>query len=417
MKDVLLFLELSQTSFLRRSKFIQSVYLTQTSPQVGDIYLGRVNKLLPTFNAAFVQLNNSFLNGFLHFHDLSFLKKNNFKGEISNFLVPEQKVLVQVIKEPTGTKGPRLTMNLTLTGRFLVFVPFGSGISFSNSSNSLNCRNIFNLLTKVISNLPSQFHIFLTEPVVFGLVVRPFASYVTEEILLREFYFLLNQWCLILKKLNQVSTVQVISRDFNYIYRVLRDLELFSIHKIFATSILDVKNIFSYLKMWGMSSTLSKEFFYLLAFSELQSEAFFLNTVLRQLLKPKILLPSGGSIIIHPTEAFIAIDVNSGSYFEGLTLRSNLLQVNIEAAKEIAFQLKLRNLSGAIVIDFIDMSFFDDQKCLLLIFSHYLSFDDAKPQIIQLSELGFVELTRRRYRSNLYEVSSSLCSKFGLVNL
>ena len=222
MKDVLLFLELSQTSFLRRSKFIQSVYLTQTSPQVGDIYLGRVNKLLPTFNAAFVQLNNSFLNGFLHFHDLSFLKKNNFKGEISNFLVPEQKVLVQVIKEPTGTKGPRLTMNLTLTGRFLVFVPFGSGISFSNSSNSLNCRNIFNLLTKVISNLPSQFHIFLTEPVVFGLVVRPFASYVTEEILLREFYFLLNQWCLILKKLNQVSTVQVISRDFNYIYRVLR---------------------------------------------------------------------------------------------------------------------------------------------------------------------------------------------------
>ena len=136
---------------------------------------------------------------------------------------------------------------------------------------------------------------------------------------------------------------------------------------------------------------------------------FAVNALLKSALRPKIFLPSGGSIIIQPTEAFIVIDVNSGSFFKAKNLRASILQINFEAAKEIAFQIQLRNLAGAIVIDFIDMTESVDKLRLLQYLTFCLSKDLAYPQIIQFSELGFVEITRRRQGKNLYELFSPMC--------
>ena len=411
MGDDLICFNLSQTVILRKSADIDVVYFSRTSPQLGDIYFGTVSRLLPIFNAAFIQLNACSLNGFLHFHDLAYLKKNSSEGEIKNYLVLGQQVLVQVIKEATGTKGPRLTMNIALTGRFLTLLPFGSGISCSTGSHiktPSDFKNIIELFIKIFGNFPFNSHLISNKQSVFGLLIRPLALSSRKKVLLQELHFLITRWFLIKQRIVQSSTLQLISQDFDYIHRVFRDLDFSLINTIFLDSFFSGKQVFFYLNLWGLDPEFIHKKIHIFLFPNIKTEAFLVNSILKQLLKPKIFLPSGGSIILHPTEAFIAIDVNSGSYLEDCTLRASLLQINFEAAKEIAMQLRLRNLSGGIVIDFIDMNFLEDQKRLLLFFSHCLSKDEAKPQIIQLSELGFIEVTRRRFRSNLYEISYAL---------
>ena len=413
MADELLILESNRIAALRSNFKVEKIFVARNSYQLGDIYIGCVDKIMPTLDASFIDLGISDLKGFIHREDLGPLKLNKFANDITKLLKPRQKVLVQVTKEPTSTKGPRLTGNISLSGRFLILLPFGTGISICSTLTDSGER--FRLRTVLQNFLPKN----------MGILVRQQAYGIRDFVLFNELIFLQKQWRLIEKKAQYISYPQLISHDSNFVQRVLRDLYTVKISRIFTDSPKVIRQIKIFLAAWSIPflpntivlNSFSKNDFYKKNFSNIYSLSFFsLNKLLKHALNPKVFLPSGGSIIIQPTEAFTVIDVNSGSFFRGRNLRSSTLQINFEAAKEIAFQIRLRNLAGAIVIDFIDMQIPSDQNRLLQYLAFCLSKDESNPQIIQMSELGFVEITRRREGKNLYELfspSCRICQGFG----
>ena len=393
MADELLILESNRIAALRSNFKVEKIFVARNSYQLGDIYIGCVDKIMPTLDASFIDLGISDLKGFIHREDLGPLKLNKFTNDITKLLKPRQKILVQVTKEPTSTKGPRLTGNISLSGRFLILLPFGTGISVCSTLTDSGER--LRLRTVLQNFLPKN----------MGILVRQQAFGTRDFVLFNELIFLQKQWRLIERKAKYILYPQLISHDSNFVQRVLRDLYTVKISRVFTDSPKVIRQIKIFLAAWSIPflpntivlNSFSKNDLYKKNFSNIYSLSFFsLNKLLKHVLNPKIFLPSGGSIIIQPTEAFTVIDVNSGSFFRSRNLRSSTLQINFEAAKEIAFQIRLRNLAGAIVIDFIDMQLSSDQNRLLQYLAFCLSKDESNPQIIQMSELGFVEITRRR---------------------
>jgi len=413
MADELLILESNRIAALRSNFKVEKIFVARNSYQLGDIYIGCVDKIMPTLDASFIDLGISDLKGFIHREDLGPLKLNKFTNDITKLLKPRQKILVQVTKEPTSTKGPRLTGNISLSGRFLILLPFGTGISVCSTLTDSGER--LRLRTVLQNFLPKN----------MGILVRQQAFGTRDFVLFNELIFLQKQWRLIERKAKYILYPQLISHDSNFVQRVLRDLYTVKISRVFTDSPKVIRQIKIFLAAWSIPflpntivlNSFSKNDLYKKNFSNIYSLSFFsLNKLLKHVLNPKIFLPSGGSIIIQPTEAFTVIDVNSGSFFRSRNLRSSTLQINFEAAKEIAFQIRLRNLAGAIVIDFIDMQLSSDQNRLLQYLAFCLSKDESNPQIIQMSELGFVEITRRREGKNLYELfspSCRICQGFG----
>ncbi|MFN9635340.1 MAG: Rne/Rng family ribonuclease, partial [Synechococcaceae cyanobacterium] len=311
-------------------------------------------------------------------------------------LEPRQKVLVQVMKEPTGTKGPRLTGNLTLPGRFLVLQPHGQGVSISRRINGENERNRLRALAVLI------------KPPGAGLLVRTEAEGVAEELLIDDLEALLRQWEAIQQAAETASPPVLLNRDDDFIHRVLRDSFNTEVVRIVVDSQEAVGRVNAFLGP-DQANVLVE------AHSEPTEilDHYRVSTAIRDALKPRVELPSGGYVIIEPTEALTVIDVNSGSFTRSANARETVLWTNCEAAVEIARQLKLRNIGGVVVIDFIDMESRRDQLQLLEHFTQALRDDGARPQIAQLTELGLVEHTRKRQGQNLYELFGRACPSCG----
>ncbi len=380
---------------------IQELVVATGRHQIGDIYLGIVENVLPGIDAAFVNIGDAERNGFIHVTDLGPLKLKRTAGAITELLAPQQKVLVQVMKEPTGNKGPRLTGNITLPGRYVVLMPFGRGVNLSRRIKSESERNRLRALA------------ILIKPAGMGLLVRTEAEGKPEEAVIEDLEALQKQWESIQQEAQSTRPPALLNRDDDFIQRVLRDMYGSDVNRIVVDSNTGLKRVKQYLMNWsggqapqGLLIDHHRDRAPIL-------EYFRINAAIREALKPRVDLPSGGYVIIEPTEALTVIDVNSGSFTRSATARETVLWTNCEAATEIARQLRLRNLAGVIIVDFIDMEARRDQLQVLEHFNKALKMDKARPQIAQLSELGLVELTRKRQGQNIYELFGRTCPTCG----
>jgi ribonuclease E len=380
---------------------IQELVVATGHHQIGDIYLGVVENVLPGIDAAFVNIGDPERNGFIHVTDLGPLRLRRSSAAITELLTPQQKVLVQVMKEPTGTKGPRLTGNITLPGRYVVLMPYGRGVNLSRRIKSESERNRLRALA------------ILIKPAGMGLLVRTEAEGKPEEAIIEDLEVLQRQWEAIQQEAVSTRAPALLNRDDDFIQRVLRDMYGADVNRIVVDSSTGLKRVKQYLQNWSGGQTPQG---LLIDHHRDRSpilEYFRINAAIREALRPRVDLPSGGYIIIEPTEALTVIDVNSGSFTRSATARETVLWTNCEAATEIARQLRLRNIAGVIVVDFIDMESRRDQLQVLEHFNKALKADKARPQIAQLTELGLVELTRKRQGQNIYELFGETCSTCG----
>jgi ribonuclease E len=375
---------------------VDELVVAQGRYQIGDVYLGTVENVLPGIDAAFVNIGESEKNGFIHVTDLGPLRLRKGAAGITELLEPRQKVLVQVMKEPTGTKGPRLTGNLALPGRFLVLQPQGQGVNISRRINGENERNRLRALGVLI------------KPPGAGLLIRTEAEGVSEELLIDDLETLLRQWEGIQTAAESANPPVLLNRDEDFVHRVLRDLYSPELVRVVVDTPEAVARANAFLGSDHTNVLVE-------AHTETSEilEHFKVNAASRDALKPRVDLPSGGYVIIEPTEALTVIDVNSGSFTRSANARETVLWTNCEAAVEIARQLKLRNIGGVVIIDFIDMESRRDQLQLLEHFTQAVRDDAARPQIAQLTELGLVELTRKRQGQNIYELFGRACPSCG----
>ena len=381
---------------------IQEIIVATGSHQVGDIYLGTVENILPSIDAAFINIGDKDKNGFMHVSDLGPLKLKRQAGPITELIVPQQKVLVQVMKEPTGNKGPRLTGKVTLPGRYLVLMPYGKGVNLSRRIRTESERNRLRALG------------ILVKPPGMGLLIRTEAEGVSEDAIIEDLEALQRSWESVQEEAMTTKPPSLLNRDDDFIQRVLRDVYSDDVNRIVTETESGFERTRKHLTSWsddgrvptGILVDYHKERTPIL-------EYFRVNAAIRESLKPRVDLPSGGYIIIEPTEALTVIDVNSGSFTRSATARETVLWTNCEAAVEIARQMRLRNIAGVIVVDFIDMDTRRDQMQVLEMFGKAIRPDKSRPQISQLSELGLVELTRKRQGQNIYELFGQPCPTCG----
>lgn len=375
---------------------VDELIVAQGRYQIGDVYLGTVENVLPGIDAAFVNIGESEKNGFIHVTDLGPLRLKKGAAGITELLEPRQKVLVQVMKEPTGTKGPRLTGNLALPGRYLVLQPHGQGVNISRRISAESERNRLRALGVLI------------KPPSAGLLIRTEAEGISEDLLIDDLEMLLRQWEAIQQAAESAAPPVLLNRDEDFIHRILRDHMGPDLVRVVVDEASAVDRV---------SDFLGAEASHVLVEAHAEPgellEHYKVNAAIRDALKPRVDLPSGGYVIIEPTEALTVIDVNSGSFTRSANARETVLWTNCEAAIEIARQLKLRNIGGVIIIDFIDMDSRRDQLQLLEHFTSAVRDDGARPQIAQLTELGLVELTRKRQGQNIYELFGRACPSCG----
>jgi ribonuclease E len=280
-------------------------------------------------------------------------------------------------------------------------MPFGKGVNLSRRIRNENERNRLRALA------------ILTKPSGMGILIRTEAEGKSEEAIVEDIENLQKQWELTQQQANSTRAPALIDRDSDFIQRVLRDIYAEDVNRIVVDTPAGLKRVKNALSSWNNGKLPEGVYFDYHRERLLILDYFRINPAIREALKPRVDLPSGGYIIIQPTEALTVIDVNSGSFTKSATSRETVLWTNCEAAKEIARQLRLRNLAGVIVIDFIDMDHRKDQLQVLEQFNKHLRTDKARPQIAQLTELGLVELTRKRQGQNIYELFGRTCQHCG----
>lgn len=354
---------------------------------LGDIYTCTVENILPGIDAAFVNLGKDKM-GFLHANDVP------GQGPLKERLVPKQKLLVQITKEPTGHKGPRVSTAISLPGRFLVLVPEERGVSISRRISESRER----ARLKAVVNL--------MKPPGVGLIIRTEAKGQGEDELFEDFQQLWDTWQTVVSEAEASIGPLLIYRDQDLLYRVIRDAYSHEVTDIIVDSPEGQKRAQDYLSGWASKNT--KVSFHTDQESILVAKG--IDHEIEAALTDRAELPSGGHLNIQPTEALTVIDVNSGRFTSSRTQAETVRRTNLEAAQEIPRQLRLRNIGGMVIVDFIDMESRKDQQQVLEQFQRALEDDRAKPQIGQLSDLGLVELTRRRQGQSLRELFTQECS-------
>ncbi len=394
MSQQIIIAEQARIAALLTDDRVDELIVAQGQYQIGDIFLGTVENVLPGIDAAFINIGESEKNGFIHVSDLGPLRLKKGTFGITELLEPKQKVLVQVIKEPTGSKGPRLTGSISIPGKYLILQPYGQGVNISRKINTETERSRLKALGVLI------------KPPSTGLLFRTEAEKIKEELLIEDLENLIQQWENIIKVSETSNPPNLIKRDDDFSLKILRDHIKSSTKSIIIDSKFSVERAKDFLINYD--SNLDIE----LHDNDLNQhilEKYEIKKTIQKALQPRVDLPSGGYIIIEPTEALTVIDVNSGSFTRSANSRQTVLWTNCEAAAEISRQMKLRNIGGVIVVDFIDMESRRDQLQLLEHFTSAIKDDSARPQIAQLTELGLVELTRKRQGQNIYELFGKKC--------
>ena len=354
---------------------------------LGDVYLATVDNILPSIDAAFVNVGTDKM-GFLHAQDVM------GKGTLKDKLSPKQKLIVQVEKEPTGHKGPRVTTQISLPGRFLVLMPNEPGVSVSKKIESSRER----ARLKAIMNL--------IKPVGVGVIIRTEAAGQSEADLQEDLEILLEKWNNIITSAETMTPPNLIYRDQDLLYRVIREACTEDTKEIIVDTAFALNRVQNILQNWHINKNVNVTLY---KGTEPLLVAMDIHKEIKAALNVKVNMPSGGYLFIQQTEALTVIDVNSGKFVSSATQDETILKTNIEAVHEIARQLRLRNIGGMIIIDFIDMTSRADKLAMLEELEIALEPDKAKPQVGQLSDLGLVELTRHRQGQSLSEIFTKKC--------
>lgn len=379
---------------------------------VGNIYKGKVQRVLPGMQAAFVDIGlarSAFLyvddvyNNYKEFESmLSVFKENNEDMEldqdkiskrefatpppIEDILVDGKELLVQVIKEPIGSKGARISSHISLPGRYLVFLPTLQNIGISRRITDDGERK---KLKEIIQRI---------KPPDSGFIIRTASEGATEEELAMDMDFLVKLWENIKRRMERAPAPSLLHEDLSISLRAIRDLYSKNVKKVVVDSPKTHKSIVNFIETFMPQLKYSVE---LHSGEETIFDAYGIEIEISRALEKRIWLKSGGCIVIEETEALVAIDVNTGRYVGKGNQGDTILKTNLEAIKEIAYQIRLRNLGGIIIIDFIDMEKKSDREAVLHTLIETLKKDRAKTNVFEMSELGLVQMTRKRVRENL----------------
>jgi ribonuclease G len=402
---------------------------------VGDIFLGRVEAVLPGIQAAFVDIGTE-KSAFLHASDLVVDEDDDDDDDddaedesdapedsdgaadaeakperkrrgggrrppraavppIQDVLKKGQDLIVQVTKEPISTKGPRVTAQVSLAGRFLVLMPFASRVGVSRKIGDRATRaRLREMVQKVVPKDAG------------GVIVRTVSEDTTSEVFDRELTTLLNQWKRIKKKTNFVRAPSALHRETSLTRGLIRDVFSAKVDSLTVDSKQVHNEISEYLK--GVAPDLVER----VKLHEGTTPIFDqteIETEIRDLFKRRCDLPSGGYLIVEPTEALVSIDVNSGRYTGKKDPEKTSLKTNLEAAREIARQLRLRDMGGIIVCDFIDMETKSNRDKVLQELRQHLSRDRARTKAFAVSDLGLIEMTRQRVRQSHLQSMTGPC--------
>jgi len=378
---------------------------------VGNIYKAKVKNVVSGIQAAFLDLGLK-MNGFLYISDITKpfadyreiieeeaeeLEPTRFKENINiqDLLKPNQEVLVQVVKGNIGTKGPRLTTNISLPGRFLVLMPYQRCFGISKKISDIKER-------ERLRNIIKDFKL----PKDAGLIVRTMGEGTDKKELFRDYKYLMNLFKKIDYKFKKVESPSLIHKEYDLVLRVIRDYFSEEVDELIVDDKEELAKILRFLHALApqLKSRVKLHKDKISLF-----ERFKLEEQIEKIYERKVELKSGGYVVIEPTEAMVAIDVNTGSFVKRDSLEETVFVTNKEAAYEIARQIKLRDLGGIIVIDFIDMRSKEHRKRIFEEFVSQFNKDKAKTKVLPISELGVVEMTRQRVGKSLESVSFENC--------
>jgi ribonuclease G len=389
---------------------------------MGNVYRGKVARVLPGMQAAFVDIALD-RTAFLYVSDVykdvlgldQMMMENNSGGnrdlmaspetvsdqikdisfQIEELLHEGQDIMVQVAKEPIGNKGARVTTHISLPGRHLVLMPTVNHVGISRRIEDRLERD---RLRDMIQDLRGGSD--------FGFIVRTVSEGIFKEKLASEMDFLVKLWETIRKKMEKRSNPGLLHKDLSVPLRAVRDLFTREVDRLVIDSPVEYENIMHFIKTFAPRLKNSVELY---EEPDPIFDAFGIEMEISRALEKKIWLKSGGYIVIESTEALTPIDVNTGSYVGKRNLDETILKTNLEAVKEIAYQLRFRNIGGLIVIDFIDMARKADRERVFVALKEALSKDRAKTNILPMSDLGLIEMTRKRTRVSLNTLLSEPC--------
>ena len=389
---------------------VQEIYIERVKHKgfVGNIYKGKVVRVLPGMQAAFVDIGQDKA-GFIHAADIAPLDKNGMEArasEVSDIrqLVHEgQSLLVQVTKDPISSKGARLTTHLSVSARYLVYMPYTQHIGISNRIEDEAERE---RLKKAVEKLAAEYQ----DQYQGGFIVRTVAEGVSEDDLRADIPFVYKLWHDLADTIKTVPAPAMIYEDLPLFMRTVRDLMRPQIEKVRIDSRESFQRMENFAKHYAPEIGGRIEHY---PGERPLMDLYGVEEELQKALENKVILKSGGYIIIEQTEAMCTIDVNTGGFVGSRNLEETIFKTNLEAATTISRQIRLRNLGGIIIIDFIDMSDPEHQRQVLRTLEKALEKDRAKTAINGVSGLGLVEMTRKRTRESL---GQSLCEPCPVCN-
>jgi ribonuclease G len=373
---------------------LAELYIEREEKVIGSIYKGKVQNVLPGMGAAFVDIGLG-RNAFLYVDDINKQPLNIGDVEITQghggFTISEKvkrgdDVLVQIVKEPRGLKGARISTNISLPGRYLILMPTGKYSGVSRKVESADERNRLKSVMKRI------------RPEGMATVVRTAAAGVSEAELIADLGVLIRMWHGILERFKRAQSPSLLHKDMNLIYKAARDFITADVERVLIDDEEEFRKVRDFLQLLGPQYIDRIEYY---NSGRTLFDDYKIDAELQKLMKPKINLPSGASIVIESTEALTVIDVNSGKFTGGRNLEDTILKTNIEAAEEIARQVRLRDIGGIIVVDFIDMSSEASREKVIGTMEESLSRDRTRATIQSFSNLGLLEFTRKRIGKDL----------------
>lgn len=389
----------------------------------GNIYKGRVVRVLPGMQAAFVdigleraaflyvsdvtdnfeefeammkedeeELDEALSEGEAEEEEQPVLRQPSF--HIEDLLTEGQELLVQVVREPMGSKGARITTHISLPGRHLVLMPTMDHIGISRRIEDEEERRTLRDLLAAI------------KPDGFGLIARTASQDASKDKLKSEMDFLLKLWNNIQQKMNRAPVTSLIHQELNITLRAVRDLFTKEVDRLVIDSLPEYEQILKFIDTFMPKL---KHLVHYYDEKEPLFDAYGIEVEIARAMGKKVWMKSGGYIVIETTEALTSIDVNTGRFVGKRNLEETIVKTNLEAVKEIAYQLRLRNIGGLVVIDFIDMEKKSDREKVFNALKEALKKDKNKTNVLKMSELGLIEMTRKRTRENLTRLFREPC--------
>jgi ribonuclease G len=373
---------------------LAELYVEREEKVIGSIFKGKVHNVLPGMGAAFVDIGLG-RNAFLYVDDINKQPLNIGDVEItqghSGFTISEKvkrgdDVLVQIVKEPRGLKGARISTNISLPGRYLILMPTGK---YSGVSRKIESAQERNRLKAVMQRI---------RPEGMATVVRTAAAGVSDGELIADLGVLIRMWHGILETYKRAASPSLLHRDMNLIFKAARDFITGDVDRVLIDDEEEFRKVRDFLQLLGPQNLARIERY---EGGRKLFDDFHINEEIEKLMRPKINLPSGGSIVIESTEALTVIDVNSGKFTGGRNLEDTILKTNVEAAAEVARQVRLRDIGGIIVVDFIDMTSESSRSRVIKTLEDGLRRDRTRATIQSFSNLGLLEFTRKRIGKDL----------------